>query len=99
MLLAPEVVIAQGNRQIVDVLGYVVALRCAQVKMVLLAVFRSHSPAPRQRSDYSLSSERRKDPRSPRDPPQEGDVRYARRSYSPSHGNVAADRNDKEYDE
>lgn len=67
--------------------------------MVVLADFRSYSPAPRRRSDYSLSSERRKDPRSPRDPPPEGDTRHARRSYSPRSRNDAADRNDKDYAE
>ncbi|KAL8093446.1 hypothetical protein AgCh_035358 [Apium graveolens] len=58
---------------------------------------RSYSPAPRRRNDYSHSSERRKDPRSPRDPPPEEDARHARRSYSPSSRKDAADRNAKDY--
>ncbi|KAH7855169.1 hypothetical protein Vadar_022086 [Vaccinium darrowii] len=50
---------------------------------------RSYSPAPRRRTDYSVSPNRRQadHTRSPREPPKERDSERGRRSYSPGYEN------------
>lgn len=56
-------------------------------------IFRSYSPVPRRRGDYSVSPRRRVEhPRSPRDHPPERDGDHIRRSYSPGYDD-AADQN------